>query len=114
MKSMDDLPNIDPSKRFAFSADLAEIVWPDVPEGYEMRFARQYEPANDVLPVHPDITDAIVAILAKYTDRWRCGVLFRWGSLWVGAHYAANHKRLCINLIPCVTIWIVAPGGDVP
>lgn len=46
--------------------------------------------------------------------RWRAGVLFRWGSLWVGAHWAGNHKRLYINFVPCVTVWIVAPGGDVP
>jgi hypothetical protein len=91
MKSMDDLPDIGAENRFRFSADLAEILWPEVPEGYEIRFARPPE-----LPV------------------WHAGVLFRWGSLWIGAHYAAKHKRLCVNLIPCVTIWVTAPGGDVP
>lgn len=44
----------------------------------------------------------------------KAGVLFRLGSFWIGAHWAPHHKRLCINLIPCVTIWIVAPGGVTP
>lgn len=44
----------------------------------------------------------------------RAGILFRWGSLWIGAHWSSANRRLCINLIPCVTIWIVAPGGVSP
>jgi hypothetical protein len=44
----------------------------------------------------------------------RAGVLFRWGSLWVGAHWAGNHKRLCVNLIPCITFWLTWPGGHPP
>lgn len=46
------------------------------------------------------------------TMRW--GVLFRWGSCWIGAHWAPHNKRLCINVVPFVTIWIVWPGGLVP
>jgi len=42
------------------------------------------------------------------------GWLFRLGSLWIGAHWSPANKRLCINLIPCVTLWIVWPGGVVP
>lgn len=49
--------------------------------------------------------------VARYR-RW--GILFRPGSLWIGVHYAANHKRACINLLPCVTIWIIGEGGDAP
>jgi len=45
-------------------------------------------------------------------DRW--GVLFRWRSFWVGLHYSTSHKRFCLNLIPCVTIWWTRKGGDVP
>jgi hypothetical protein len=44
----------------------------------------------------------------------KVGFLFRLGSLWVGVHYSANHKRACINLLPCCTIWVVGDGGDVP
>lgn len=42
------------------------------------------------------------------------GVLFNMRSLWVGAHYSSYNKRLCLNLIPCVTLWVCAPGGNRP
>lgn len=44
----------------------------------------------------------------------KAGCLFRWGSLWVGAHYSEYNRRWCINLIPCFTIWITLPGGKTP
>jgi len=42
------------------------------------------------------------------------GILFRPGSLWIGAHWSPMNRRLCVNLIPCVTIWIVVAGGVAP
>lgn len=42
------------------------------------------------------------------------GILFRWQSFWIGAHWSPYNKRLCVNLIPMVTIWIAAPGGAEP
>ena len=42
------------------------------------------------------------------------GTLFRWGSFWVGLHWSPWNKRLCINLLPCVTVWVVFPGGNEP
>ena len=42
------------------------------------------------------------------------GTLFRWGSFWVGLHWSPWNKRLCINPLPCVTIWVVFPGGNEP
>jgi len=47
-------------------------------------------------------------------DRYTWGWLFRWGSFWIGAHWAKHNKRLCVNVIPCVTFWICAPGGNQP
>ena len=44
----------------------------------------------------------------------KAGILFRWGSCWIGAHWSPANRRLCINLVPCVTIWIVGAGGVVP
>lgn len=44
----------------------------------------------------------------------KCGVIFRWGSAWVGVHYSEVHKRVCINLVPCITFWFIREGGDVP
>lgn len=42
------------------------------------------------------------------------GILFRLASAWVGWHYSPHNKRVCINLIPCVTFWVALPGGRVP
>lgn len=42
------------------------------------------------------------------------GALFNPRALWVGAHYSNYNKRLCINLLPMLTIWIVFKGGVVP
>lgn len=42
------------------------------------------------------------------------GILIRWGSCWIGWHWSPRNRRLCINLIPCVTIWLVGAGGVAP
>jgi hypothetical protein len=42
------------------------------------------------------------------------GVLFRMTSLWVGVHYSYHNRRFCINLVPCVTLWVTLEGGNVP
>lgn len=44
----------------------------------------------------------------------KAGFLFRWWSAWIGFHYSKFNKRLCINLLPFCTIWIVWDGGEVP
>ena len=44
----------------------------------------------------------------------RCGFLFQRGGLWVGAHYSRHNRRWCINLLPCLTIWVALPGGKAP
>lgn len=42
------------------------------------------------------------------------GLLFNWRALWVGGHYSKRDKRLCVNLVPCLTFWWVKPGGKLP
>ncbi len=42
------------------------------------------------------------------------GVLVRKESLWIGAHYSPTERRWCINLLPCITIFIVFAGGNLP
>ena len=44
----------------------------------------------------------------------KIGILFKPGSFWIGAHWSARNRRLCVNLVPCVTIWIVMKGGTLP
>lgn len=53
-----------------------------------------------------------------YTS-YRCGwgavgILFNSKALWVGAHYGEHHKRWCINILPCLTVWWAKPGGYLP
>ncbi|MDR6455474.1 hypothetical protein [Variovorax paradoxus] len=47
-------------------------------------------------------------------SRWRIGLLFQQGGLWIGAHWSSYERRWCVNLLPCVTIWIMLPGGRPP
>jgi hypothetical protein len=42
------------------------------------------------------------------------GILVRWSSFWIGLHWSRHNRRLCINLFPCFTIWIVFDGGITP
>jgi len=44
----------------------------------------------------------------------KVGILFRPGSLWIGGHYSSKNRRWCINLVPCVTVWVVLKGGIEP
>lgn len=45
------------------------------------------------------------------TDRLAIGVTFKPGSWWLGAHWGKYNRRLCLNLLPMVTIWFALPGG---
>jgi hypothetical protein len=40
--------------------------------------------------------------------------LVQGGAFWIGAHYSTDTKRLCIQLVPFLTICIVGEGGQVP
>lgn len=44
----------------------------------------------------------------------RVGLIFRLGSAWIGAHWSEANRRWCINVVPCVTIWLTLKGGKVP
>lgn len=44
----------------------------------------------------------------------KIGMLARVGSFWIGVHWSPYNKRLCINLVPCVTIWVTFKGGNIP
>jgi hypothetical protein len=44
----------------------------------------------------------------------RTGLKLRLASFWIGVHYSPYNRRFCINLIPCVTFWIVLKGGFTP
>ncbi len=44
----------------------------------------------------------------------QAGLLFNHRALWIGAHYSPFNRRVCINLIPMVTLWVCGKGGNVP
>jgi len=41
-------------------------------------------------------------------------LLVQGGAFWIGAHYSTDTKRLCIQLVPFLTLCIVFEGGQVP
>lgn len=47
-------------------------------------------------------------------NRWRWGLLFKLESLWVGFYWSRKNQRLCVNPVPCVTLWVTKPGGEIP
>lgn len=49
-----------------------------------------------------------------YTDHWQAGVIFRLESFWIGIHWSKTNRRLCVNLLPCLTFYLTLAGGDVP
>ena len=44
----------------------------------------------------------------------KAGLLIQKGGLWLGAHYSPHNRRWCINLLPCVTVWVTLKNGKVP
>jgi hypothetical protein len=44
----------------------------------------------------------------------RAGFKFQLGAWWLGAHYSSYNRRVCINFLPCLTVWIAFPGGKTP
>jgi len=44
----------------------------------------------------------------------KVGVLFNRYGVWIGAHHSTYNKRLCINVLPMLTVWIVFEGGVLP
>ncbi len=44
----------------------------------------------------------------------KAGFLFNPRAFWIGVHYSPFNRRLCINVIPFVTIWVAFEGGNAP
>lgn len=56
---------------------------------------------------------ALVVIISNIFT-YKVGILFRLASFWIGIHYSKSCKRWCINLVPCVTLYICKPDGHIP
>lgn len=44
----------------------------------------------------------------------KAGFLFNPGACWIGAHWSPANRRWCINLLPCLTVWVALQGGKEP
>lgn len=44
----------------------------------------------------------------------KVGILFQPKAWWIGVHYSDYTRRFCINLVPCLTVWICLEGGQLP
>ena len=42
------------------------------------------------------------------------GLLFNPSAFWVGCHYSYEQGRYCINLLPCLTVWVTERNGRAP
>lgn len=43
------------------------------------------------------------------------GILFRSFSFWVGVHYSPYNRRVCVNLLPMLTVWFLTDvKGEAP
>lgn len=45
---------------------------------------------------------------------WNVSVLLQPGAAWIGAHWSKYNRRLCINLLPFLTVAITFTGGTSP
>ena len=50
----------------------------------------------------------------KRVDKVTVSVRFSLTSAWIGVHYSKRERRVCINLVPFVTIWVALKGGRRP
>jgi len=79
--------------------------------GDSIRFTKMME---GIFHPDPPWTTASLAAEAKRVHKTTVGLLVRGGSCWIGFHYSTKQKRLCINFVPFVTIWVAFKGGFKP
>ena len=51
---------------------------------------------------------------SKCAPTWRFGFKFNKSAWWVGVHHSPYNARWCINLLPCLTVWVCKPHGFEP
>ena len=91
--------------------DGYRVFIPEIQRGYDCYSAAQ---ARMLASVIREATDAAYVEGRNDRPKWKCGWLVNKGSAWLGVHYSRANRRWCINLIPCVTLWITKPGGNTP
>ncbi len=51
---------------------------------------------------------------APKVQGFKYGVLFNGGAFWLGWNWSPFNRRLCVNLVPCITVWVKLAGGKPP
>jgi hypothetical protein len=63
----------------------------------------------------PNLAQEAAAQAAKLkVKKLTFGMQFDIETLWVGAHYSSMDNRWSFNLLPCFTIFMVLPRGNLP
>lgn len=78
------------------------------------RLLRFYRYPKSIVGAHAEWHKGCARASGQSSVAYGLGLLVNWKAFWVGWHYSEHHKRLCVNLIPCVTIWWTKPGGYLP
>lgn len=102
--------------------DLVEVVAAELAVGYgngDKGVITQRDAQGDLWVTfageqHPRLVFLREVVHAQADGRIRAGILCRWASGWIGAHWSPYNRRLCLNLVPFVTLWLTLPGGKVP
>jgi len=42
------------------------------------------------------------------------GLKINFGAAWIGFHWSFYNRRICINIVPFVTVWVAFTGGRTP
>lgn len=57
---------------------------------------------------------ASAKLYAAEANQNMIGVLFNPWAWWLGVHYSPFNRRVCVTLIPMLTLWFTFRGGRAP
>jgi hypothetical protein len=66
------------------------------------------------VPGHGTFRPARRESMPAARSQTRVGLLWNWRAVWIGWHHSKRDKRLCVNVVPFLTVWYVKPGGMLP
>lgn len=52
--------------------------------------------------------------IIEMADDVQVHLIVRLRSFWIGAHYSSYNNRLCVNVLPGITVALTFPGGLTP
>ena len=82
--------------------------------GAELAVKGQGDVAERFYLIGRKLTDELVELGGNIAQRNTFGWKISSHALWVGLHYSEHNRRLCVNILPGVTLWYVKRGGRLP